>query len=55
MKEPELQEYVKLQKPQDKATYPLTESIAFAMDRYYFNHYCLIFRSGCFGRAISQM
>jgi hypothetical protein len=55
MKEPELQEYVKLKTSEDKIRYPLTESIAFTMDRYYFNHYCLVFRNGCFARAISEM
>jgi hypothetical protein len=55
MKEPELQEYVKLKTSEEKIRYPLTESIAFTMDRYYFNHYCLVFRNGCFARAISEM
>lgn len=55
MKEPELAEYVALKTPQQKISYPLTDSIMFTMDRFYFNHYCLVFRNGCFARAISQM
>jgi len=55
MKEPELQEYINLRNHREKITYPLTESIAFAVDRFYFNRYCLHFRNGCFARAICEM
>jgi hypothetical protein len=55
MKEPELQEYVKLRDHQEKIAYPLSDSITFTMDRYYFNRYCQVFRNGCFARAISEM
>ena len=55
IKEPELKEYMELKTNKDKIAYPLTDNIAFAIDRYYFNHYCLVFRNGCFAKAISQM
>ncbi|KAG8822418.1 hypothetical protein FRC19_006026 [Serendipita sp. 401] len=54
-KEPELVEYMKLKTNSEKIGYPLTDSIAFAIDRFYFNHYCLVFRNGCFAKAISQI
>lgn len=54
-KEPELVEYMKLKSHAEKLAYPLSDSIMFTMDRYYFNHYCLVFRNGCFARAISEM
>ncbi|KIM30475.1 hypothetical protein M408DRAFT_21977 [Serendipita vermifera MAFF 305830] len=54
-KEPELLEYMGLKNRQEKLAYPLTDGIMFTMDRYYFNHYCLVFRNGCFARAISEI
>jgi hypothetical protein len=55
MREPELQDWVSQAKPESKIDYPLTDEIAFAIDRYYFNHYCRTFRSGAFARANSSM
>lgn len=55
MNEPEMQEYVNLTTHDQKLAYPLTDAIKLAMDRFYFNHYCMVFRNGCFGRAISEM
>ncbi|KAI0290515.1 hypothetical protein BC826DRAFT_1092547 [Russula brevipes] len=44
VREPELQEW-----------YPLTPEMLSAIDRFYFNHYCQIFRSGAFARANSSI
>lgn len=55
MREPELQQWVTIQKPEEKKKYPLTEEIESAIDRFYFNHYCNVFRSGAFARANSSM
>ncbi|PPQ73897.1 hypothetical protein CVT26_011729, partial [Gymnopilus dilepis] len=51
MREPELQEWVSLSKPEEKKAYRLTPEIELAIDRFYFNHYCQMFRSGAFARA----
>jgi hypothetical protein len=55
VREPELQEWVNLSKPEEKKKYPLTPEMLSAIDRFYFNHYCQIFRSGAFARANSSM
>ncbi|KAL7411351.1 hypothetical protein BDY24DRAFT_364703 [Mrakia frigida] len=49
--EPELQDWVKAGSANAKLETPLTDEISFAIDRYYFSHYCKIFRSGAFGLA----
>lgn len=54
-KEPELKEYMQLKTNKEKIAYPLTDAITFTIDRFYFNHYCLVFRNGCFAKAISQI
>ncbi|KAF9069811.1 hypothetical protein BDP27DRAFT_1324632 [Rhodocollybia butyracea] len=54
-REPELQEWVAKIKPEDKQSYPLTDEILQAIDRFYFNHYCQVFRSGAFARANSSI
>ncbi|KAL7424856.1 hypothetical protein Q5752_000541 [Cryptotrichosporon argae] len=46
--EPELQR-------RSKIGHPLTEEMKIAVDRFYFNHYCKIFRSNAFGRANSTI
>ncbi|KAF8911126.1 hypothetical protein CPB84DRAFT_1672473 [Gymnopilus junonius] len=51
MREPELQEWVSLSKPEEKKTFSLTPEIELAIDRFFFNHYCHMFRSGAFARA----
>ena len=53
--EPEMQGWLKLNNPEEKMNYPLTKEIEFAIDRFYFNHYCQSFRSGAFARANSSM
>jgi hypothetical protein len=53
--EPEMQEWLKLNKPEEKMNYPLTDEIESAIDRFHFNHYCQSFRSGAFARANSSM
>ncbi|TFK55220.1 hypothetical protein OE88DRAFT_1780304 [Heliocybe sulcata] len=54
-REPELQEWVTLAKPEEKRRYQLSEEIVLAIDRFYFNHYCQSFRSGAFARANSSI
>ncbi|EPQ58419.1 hypothetical protein GLOTRDRAFT_36442 [Gloeophyllum trabeum ATCC 11539] len=54
-REPELQGWVTLTKPEAKKQYPLSEEIVLAIDRFYFNHYCQSFRSGAFARANSSI
>lgn len=54
-REPEMQDWVTQAKPEDKMNYTLTEEMALAIDRFYFNHYCQVFRSGAFARANSSM
>lgn len=41
--------------PEKKKHYVLTDEMRFAIDRFYFNHYCQTFRSGAFARANSSM
>ncbi|KZT28528.1 hypothetical protein NEOLEDRAFT_1154428 [Neolentinus lepideus HHB14362 ss-1] len=54
-REPELQEWVTLSKPEEKKKYPLSVEVILAIDRFYFNHYCQSFRSGAFARANSSI
>jgi hypothetical protein len=54
MRETALQDWIN-KKPEDKNSYPVTESIAFAIDRFFFKHYCQSFRRGAFARANSSM
>ncbi|KAG8745089.1 hypothetical protein FRC12_014663, partial [Ceratobasidium sp. 428] len=55
MREPELQGYIGLKTPKEKISAPLTDDIAFAIDRFYFSHYCLVFRNGSFAKANSSI
>lgn len=55
MREPELQDWVSKMKPEEKKNFPLSEEMALAIDRFYFNHYCQAFRRGAFARANSSM
>jgi hypothetical protein len=55
MREPEMQEWVSTLKPEEKKTYPLSEEIKIAIDRFFFNHYCQAFRTGAFARANCSM
>jgi len=55
VREPEMQEWVTCRKPDQKKAFPLTEEMRFAIDRFYFNHYCQVFRSGAFARANSSI
>lgn len=50
-REPELQGWINATSRAEKINTPLTEEIKSAVDRFYFNHYCKIFRSNAFGRA----
>ncbi|WVQ79519.1 hypothetical protein IAT38_001618 [Cryptococcus sp. DSM 104549] len=50
-REPELQGWINAPDRKSKLAYPLTDEMRSAIDRFYFNHYCKIFRSNAFGRA----
>nr|ODN95442.1 plasma membrane protein [Cryptococcus depauperatus CBS 7855] len=50
-REPELQGWINAPDRKSKLGFPLSEDMRFAIDRFYFNHYCKIFRSNAFGRA----
>ncbi|WWD20042.1 hypothetical protein CI109_104515 [Kwoniella shandongensis] len=54
-REPELQRWINAPDRKRKIATPLTDEIKFAVDRFYFNHYCKIFRSNAFGRANSTV
>jgi hypothetical protein len=54
MREAAMQDWIKM-KPEEKMNHPVTEEMAFAIDRFYFNHYCQSFRRGAFARANSSM
>jgi hypothetical protein len=54
-REPELQEWVTTINPALKREMPVTQEIALAIDRFYFNHYCKHFRTGAFARANCSM
>jgi len=55
IREPELQDWVHTTKQERKKNYQLTDEILFAIDRFYFNNYCQVFRSGVFAKANSSM
>ena len=55
VREPEMQEWLKQPKSEERRRYGLSEEMKSAIDRFYFNHYCQIFRSGAFARANSSM
>lgn len=55
VREPELQEWVTMPKGDKKKNFPITDEMRVAIDRFYFNHYCHIFRSGAFARANCSM
>ncbi|KAI9511315.1 hypothetical protein F5148DRAFT_1274284 [Russula earlei] len=54
-REPELQHWINHSDPEGKKQCRLTQEILSAIDRFYFNHYCEVFRSGAFARANSTM
>ncbi|OCF33366.1 plasma membrane protein [Kwoniella heveanensis BCC8398] len=54
-REPEMQPWITAPDRASKLGCPLTEEIKEAVDRFYFNHYCKIFRSNAFGRANSTI
>ncbi|KAI0691176.1 hypothetical protein BC835DRAFT_1407314 [Cytidiella melzeri] len=55
IREPEMQEWVSTKLSDKKKNFPLSEEMRFAIDRFYFNHYCQVFRSGAFARANSSI
>ena len=55
IREPELQDWVQTTNQDTKRNYQLTDEILLAIDRFYFNHYCQVFRSGVFGKANCRM
>ncbi|ORY35022.1 putative plasma membrane protein [Naematelia encephala] len=54
-REPEMQGWINAPDRKSKLAHPLTEEIKTAVDRFYFNHYCKIFRSNAFARANSTV
>ncbi|KAF8522090.1 hypothetical protein BU17DRAFT_45307 [Hysterangium stoloniferum] len=50
-REPELQEWVHNKSPASKKAYPMTEVCCRVVHIFYFNHYCVVFRSGAFAQA----
>ncbi|OWT39249.1 plasma membrane protein [Cryptococcus neoformans Bt1] len=54
-REPELQSWINAPTRKSKLSHPLTDEMRIAIDRFYFNHYCKIFRSNAFGRANSTI
>ncbi|CAG7846587.1 SubName: Full=Uncharacterized protein {ECO:0000313/EMBL:CCA69829.1} [Serendipita indica DSM 11827] len=55
MREPEFQEFINLTSRKAKLAYQITDSIRAAIDRFYFSHYCLVFRNGKFAQANSTI
>lgn len=51
VREPELEEWVNEKDKDRKFALQVTPEISYAIDRYYFHHYCNMFRKGAFGRA----
>ncbi|KAH8117510.1 hypothetical protein DFH11DRAFT_1575443 [Phellopilus nigrolimitatus] len=54
-REPEMQEWLQLSKPELKLRYQITLEMRAALDRFYFNHYCRVFQSGAFARATASI
>ncbi|KZV71815.1 hypothetical protein PENSPDRAFT_650377 [Peniophora sp. CONT] len=50
-REPEMQDWVTHPDVEEKKRMQLTDDMRVAIDRFYFNHYCNVFRSGAFARA----
>ncbi|KAI5124487.1 hypothetical protein M0805_003014 [Coniferiporia weirii] len=55
IREPEMQEWLRLPKPDLRLKYSITLEMRAAIDRFYFNHYCRIFQSGAFARATASI
>ena len=55
MREPEMQEWVSLAKPEDKKSFMVSPEMELSIDRFFFNHYCQAFRRGAFARANCSM
>ncbi|EIW72301.1 hypothetical protein TREMEDRAFT_25176 [Tremella mesenterica DSM 1558] len=54
-REPELQTWINAPDRKRKLGHPLTDEMKGAIDRFYFNHYCKMFRSNAFSRANSSI
>lgn len=54
-REEELQGWINAPNREKKLGYELTPLMKHCVDRFYFNHYCKIFRSNAFGRANSTI
>ena len=55
MREVEVQPWIALKTNEEKRAYAMTDELRFAIDRFYFNHYCLHFRTGMFARCNRSM
>ncbi|KAL5529110.1 hypothetical protein ACEPAG_5084 [Sanghuangporus baumii] len=55
VREPEMQEWLTLPRPELKVKHQVTLEMRTAIDRFLFNHYCRIFQAGAFARATAQI
>lgn len=55
IRERELNEWVSLKSMSEKISFPVTDAILAALDRYLFRHYCLMFRNGVFAQCNRSM
>ena len=55
MREPEMQEWVTMSRPEDKKSFMISPEMELGIDRFFFNHYCHAFRRGAFARANCSM
>jgi hypothetical protein len=50
-----MQDWISKSKPEEKRSYPLSQEMELAIDRFFFSHYCQVFRTGAFARANCSM
>ncbi|KAL8286205.1 hypothetical protein RQP46_004693 [Phenoliferia psychrophenolica] len=54
-REPEMQSWITAESEEAKIAHPMRDDMWAALDRFFFNHYCMWFRSGAFGQAIGKI
>lgn len=55
VREPEMQEWLNLPRPELKLKYQITPEMRSAMDRYFFSHYVRQYQAGAFARATASI
>lgn len=55
VREPELSEWLTSTDVAFKIKHPLTDEMSFALNRFFFNHYCSWFRNGSFAKAMATV